>query len=483
MIATGTSANRVHLTWNDNSGNETGFRIERLDGANWNSVGVVSANTTSFDATRLKASTIHQFRVRAVNGSGESAASNSAGAQTGVLSLITGTGGNDTYHLVRVGSELHIYENETPVGQPTYSSEISALPTTLSLHTLSGDDSVVAVAPAGVALGPTSVEFLPGPGANTLQVTGGNASIDSILASTEALETTVSGGAELVTARFKQSGLTLLGTGSRATFRSTNAAMNVLGSLTLGAETTFDLKGNDLIVRATEATKDAVLDELEAKITSAQNGVDANFVTNWSGAGLTSSTARESNVATGFDLVALGVIRNSDIDIITGLPGSAYTSFGGELVGPHDILVKYTYIGDGNLDGLVSFDDYVGADNSFFGLTPVLGWATGDVNFDTVINFDDYTVIDQAFFFQGAPLSAGSGAGRGGPGSATHLRWRRTGGAAPCFIAAGSRLSLSSSEVENHMAAGPTLRGGRWIGAAWFQRGGQPSSRWTNPTR
>ncbi len=148
-----------------------------------------------------------------------------------------------------------------------------------------------------------------------------------------------------------------------------------------------------------------MLDELEAKITSAQNGVDENFITNWSGPGLTSSTARESNLATGFDLVALGVIRNSDIDIITGLPGSAYTSFGGELVGPHDILVKYTYIGDGNLDELVSFDDYVGADNAFFGLTPVLGWATGDVNFDTVINFDDYTVIDQAFFFQGAPLS------------------------------------------------------------------------------
>ncbi len=67
--------------------------------------------------------------------------------------------------------------------------------------------------------------------------------------------------------------------------------------------------------------------------------------------------------------------------------------------------MKYTYIGDGNLDGLVSFDDYVGMDNAFFGLIPNLGWATGDINFDGVINFDDYTVVDQAFFFQGAPLS------------------------------------------------------------------------------
>ncbi len=69
--------------------------------------------------------------------------------------------------------------------------------------------------------------------------------------------------------------------------------------------------------------------------------------------------------------------------------------------------MKYTYIGDGNLDGLVSFDDYVGMDNAFFGLIPNLGWATGDINFDRLINFDDYTVVDQAFFFQGAPLGGG----------------------------------------------------------------------------
>ncbi len=107
---------------------------------------------------------------------------------------------------------------------------------------------------------------------------------------------------------------------------------------------------------------------------------------------------------TGFDLTGLGAIRNSDIDIITGLPGSSYTSFSGQPVTPDDVLVKYTYIGDGNLDGLVSFDDYVGMDNAFFGLIPNLGWATGDINFDGVINFDDYSVVDQAFFFQGAPL-------------------------------------------------------------------------------
>ncbi len=88
------------------------------------------------------------------------------------------------------------------------------------------------------------------------------------------------------------------------------------------------------------------------------------------------------------------------------MPGASYTTFSGQLVTPDDILVKYTYIGDGNLDGVVSFDDYVGMDNAFFGLIPNLGWATGDINFDGVINFDDYTVVDQAFFFQGCAFVA-----------------------------------------------------------------------------
>ncbi len=141
---------------------------------------------------------------------------------------------------------------------------------------------------------------------------------------------------------------------------------------------------------------------------------------------MTTSTARATNVATGFDLVGLGLIRNNDLDIVTGLPGSAYTSFGGVAVGPYDLLVKHTYIGDANLDGLVSFDDYVGMDNAFFNLIPNLGWATGDINFDNLINFDDYTVVDQAFFFQGNSLAGGS------------AQWK-------------------SNEVDNEMAPGSAL--------------------------
>src|SRR4029434_10921654 len=102
-----------------------------------------------------------------------------------------------------------------------------------------------------------------------------------------------------------------------------------------------------------------------------------------------------------------GLIRNSDLDITTGVPGSAFTNFGGEPVGPHDLLLKYTYIGDANLSGAVTFDDYLGMDNAFFGLISNLGWATGDINADNAVDFDDYSKVDQAYFFQGVPLTLG----------------------------------------------------------------------------
>ncbi len=184
-----------------------------------------------------------------------------------------------------------------------------------------------------------------------------------------------------------------------------NSGTSAVGNLSLNGTSRFDLNNNDLVVRATALSKDAEHANIEARIVSAQNGLDPVLITKWDGPGITSSTARTFNVAQGFDLTGIGVIRNSDLDVTTGIPNSSYTSFSGQAVTPDDVLVKYTYIGDANLSGAVSFDDYVGMDNAFFGLIPNLGWATGDINFDNVINFDDYSKVDQAFFFQGAPLT------------------------------------------------------------------------------
>ncbi len=370
-------------------------------------VATLGANATSYDDVNLQSSLGYFYRVRSFNDAGNGGASNTAQATTPQLVTITGLAGHDTYHVKRVGTQIHIFENTPAVGQPTYSSELAALGASLSINTLAGDDTLNVSANGQPSLGVNQLVFNSGSGSNALQLTEGAARIDSTVDVGSVLSSTVSGGAQLSTARLNQNGLALNGAGTKVTILPDGALANVLDSLSLDATSTLDLTNNDFVLRATAGTKDAIHSDVQAKIASAQNGVDTNFITNWNGPGITSSSARTNNVATGFDLVSLGMIRNSDIDVITGLPGAAYPSFGGVPVSPDDVLIKYTYLGDGNLDGLVSFDDYVGMDNAFFGLIPNLGWATGDINFDTAINFDDYTVVDQAFFFQGAPLAVG----------------------------------------------------------------------------
>jgi hypothetical protein len=276
-----------------------------------------------------------------------------------------------------------------------------------------GGDDDLTVESGSTATDLPFIEFHSGTGTNTLTVEGETSRIDATVSSGGSLATVVAEDATLYTHRFRQTSLTL-SEGSRAIVLpdGTNSGASVLEVLDIangpgGPTAQLDLNDNDLILRATAATKDAIHAAIEANIVSAQNGIDANFVTMWDGQGITSSAARTSNVASGFDLVGLGVIRNSDLTITTGLPHGPYTTFDGQPVGPDDVLVKFTYTGDGNFDGQVDFDDYAAMDSAFFGLIPNLGWATGDINFDGDITFDDYSVVDQAYFFQGAPLSGG----------------------------------------------------------------------------
>jgi serine protease AprX len=83
--ATAASSSRIDLTWADNSNNESGFRIERCQGAgcaNFAEIAQVGANVITFSNTGLSAGTTYFYRVRAFNAGGDSEYSNSAGATT-----------------------------------------------------------------------------------------------------------------------------------------------------------------------------------------------------------------------------------------------------------------------------------------------------------------------------------------------------------------------------------------------------------------
>ena len=79
------SSSQINLSWTDNSGNETGFRIERCKNANCTNfaqIAEVGANVTTFSNTGLTKNSTYRFRVRAFNAAGNSAYSNIATAKT-----------------------------------------------------------------------------------------------------------------------------------------------------------------------------------------------------------------------------------------------------------------------------------------------------------------------------------------------------------------------------------------------------------------
>jgi subtilisin family serine protease len=83
LSASATSSTAINLTWTDNANNENGFTVERsTDNATFTQIASIAANSTSYSDTGLTASTTYYYRVRAFNGAGNSAYSNTASATT-----------------------------------------------------------------------------------------------------------------------------------------------------------------------------------------------------------------------------------------------------------------------------------------------------------------------------------------------------------------------------------------------------------------
>ncbi len=168
-----------------------------------------------------------------------------------------------------------------------------------------------------------------------------------------------------------------------------SAALSTVASLTLAPSAKFDLANNDLIVQATNSTRHDTLQHITSLVLAARD----SGPTPWTGFGITSSAAANNPCTT------LAVIPNIYPD-----QNPIFTSFGGLPVDANSILVKYTWFGDANLDGIVNADDYFLIDSAF--ITQPAGWYNGDFNYDGLINADDYFLIDSAFIAQSASLAS-----------------------------------------------------------------------------
>ena len=101
----------------------------------------------------------------------------------------------------------------------------------------------------------------------------------------------------------------------------------------------------------------------------------------------------------------VGVILNNDPSL-GQLYGSGTTLglFDGSNPSSNDVLVKYTYFGDANLDGRVDGSDYAQIDAGFLSGGALTGWYNGDFNYDGKVDASDFTLIDNAFNTQSVRL-------------------------------------------------------------------------------
>jgi hypothetical protein len=215
---------------------------------------------------------------------------------------------------------------------------------------------------------------------------GGTVSYESTITLQSGSSLTMNGPSALAAATMAPSSKLTI-----TTHLSGGASLLQISSLSLATTATLDITNNAVIVQG---------GDLAALTASVATGYNAGG-TLWAGTGITSSAA----AADSKHLTAVGVLVNNDGkgNPIYGI-NTAMGLFEGTSPNVGDVLIKYTYYGDTNLDGRVDGSDYTKIDNGFN--NHLTGWFNGDFNYDGVVDGSDYTLIDNAFNTQGATLAS-----------------------------------------------------------------------------
>jgi hypothetical protein len=305
---------------------------------------------------------------------------------------INGTNSHDTIYVVRSGSNLQIYVNTPPTGQPTYQGPIAAFGPSLTINTRFGDDTLIVDTGDSADLGLERLVFDAGQSANTLIVKNGHARIETV-AVNGTINTIVETGARLSTQRFSRGDVTLQN-GSQATLLS-GGATSVLTGLSLAAGATFDVGTGAVVIDYTGASP---LAAVRQQIISSRGGAGVGQGA-WNGTGITSSAAALAN-QTAPESQAIGFADNAS------LPLGPYSTFRGVPVDDTSILIAYTRTGDANLDGLVNDDDATILGATYAPAATDATWALGDFDYNGRVDDDDATLLGA--FYQPSSLAAAS---------------------------------------------------------------------------
>jgi len=209
--------------------------------------------------------------------------------------------------------------------------------------------------------------------------------------------TTVQGSAIFSTTQHLAS-LTVTSTSSSTVTLGSNSVL-VLNALTVDTSSSakLNLNDNDVLLHSSNVATDYA--NLYSLLQIGRNSGHSGL---WTGNGITSAAASHSSPET----YALALAINSQLPV----PFNTTTHlFDGQAADGSTILIKYTYTGDANLDGIVDMHDYTLLDYSYLhggvGLGGATGWVAGDFNYDGVVDYRDFVLADASLALHGSPLA------------------------------------------------------------------------------
>ena len=283
------------------------------------------------------------------------------------------------------GASSNSYSGLTTVNAGTLELGKSAGAAVPGDLTINGPGTVRLMASDQVVDGAT-VKLNAATGVATLDLNGRNETIASLSGTGTRGRVALGGGTLTVADRLTAAaGVTLSITGAVAGAAAPEVqagGTSILAALTIGGTTgawagRLDLADTDLVIR------DGNLATVTNQIKSGANFAAGGY---WNGNGITSSAAAADPAR----MKALGVLLNDD-----GTGQTIYGSFGGEEIGPGDVLVASTIYGDANLDRQITGVDYALIDAGFaFGSDD---WAGGDFDYSGQVDALDYAWIDASF--------------------------------------------------------------------------------------
>ncbi|MCY2954352.1 MAG: PKD domain-containing protein [Planctomycetota bacterium] len=311
----------------------------------------------------------HEIRVRQIDQTGNTSVLSPVGLRllvmhpTSRVLVLRGHDGDDTFSLRMNsgGNTVSLYENAPPSGPPTFDVPLNDV---------------------------DAIDIRGGGGSDTLSIEGGDFTLKrDAAADTGTLTILLTNASTIRFASTQHLSNLNIGPGCTAIVEGGNVL--VTNGLVLAGDAVLDLCDNLLIVRAAPGSRESVLSAVSVLIASAHNSTAKP----WQGAGITSTIAKVTPYTT------LAAVINDKGD---GIPFR--TEILGQPVGANDVIVKYTWDGDANLDGVVNADDYFQIDSGY--ITQKGGYYNGDFNYDGVVNADDYFLIDSAYIGQSGPLAA-----------------------------------------------------------------------------